>query len=919
MQLLYIGQQATLLAHYKRCIFCKHRFISLFALLFSFSLVSCSSSFTDISPDNQGYPETGGRAIALAGNDGSLYAISLNAGVWRGKRTESGVRRWVQSADPRYAHCIAVDDKQPTHIIVGDREGDAKEHRLNECGLWESFDGGYTFSYAWNPMEVPLTNPFNGLYCQSQVVEAVVFTPTSAVVAATTCGIARRESGTSDFIASSIPGNVGLVSNIVACPTKIWARTRSGILLVSTDDGKTFTNATTKPLPDGVAFDNYYGRGDDYSLAASDDKAVMSGCCASAGKGPENGKPANELIIYDAGKDSWSIENFFDGAGSTSTSGTYLGGRRFVRSFQTNTGTQFFFCNGQSVWKVDLAGWHILIATDGKDNPGTTLYSGTIHNDFWDFAMDKNGSVMWLATDGGIYENRMDGKNWNAAMNGYHALAVQSLDVYYDPDQTKVAFATQDNGAWSGNWPAWNFNAVAGTQDVNFSDGDPASEMLGFYYQSRNSFMLVSLDGITPSFSSDVAPISIFTDPYQPDTPGIIQFIKGIKSDPLRPLDALMIVHRPVKNNTDPTKDPGTPINPPAGLSGIEQKGNPWLLRNRNFADEPDFYRAISKGNWTKELDDLPEGTYRVLASGGHENPHYFAIVQEPNVLSSLWERKWQKDLKKEIWMKVYDGIIPLTNSCYEWEGWYGPVFVNPYDDSKIYILAPDAVKVSHRNENGNLVFKNDDVLTMLISASFTYPLKRQICSGNEFDIGEGTGQRVLGTSTLGTVSFCRDDPKRTLVSSPCAGVFYDDGNGKWRSFSNLLPRGPVWAAKMDDDKAYIGFAGRSVGMVNNIGNASLGTYFSRVSGFRPHPGGGQSVIAKLNISDGTVAANSEVSCRITGPDGKTIFWGTALKLDIQGQVLVPIYPIAPSSVAHLHFTGSEKEGLASSEFHFAF
>jgi len=35
--------------------------------------------------------------------------------------------------------------------------------------------------------------------------------------------------------------------------------------------------------------------------------------------------------------------------------------------------------------------------------------------------------------------------------------------------------------------------------------------------------------------------------------------------------------------------------------------------------------------------------------------------------------------------------------------------------------------------------------------------------------------------------------------------------------------------------------------------------------------------------------------------------------------VLVPIYPIAPGSVAHLHFTASEKEGLASSEFHFAF
>ena len=166
--------------------------------------------------------------------------------------------------------------------------------------------------------------------------------------------------------------------------------------------------------------------------------------------------------------------------------------------------------------------------------------------------------------------------------------------------------------------------------------------------------------------------------------------------------------------------------------------------------------------------------------------------------------------------------------------------------------------------------------------------------------------------------SFCRDDPKRTLVSSPFTGVFYDDGSGKWRSFSNLLPRGPVWVAKMDNDKAYIGFAGRSVGMVDNIGSASLATFFTRMNGYQPHLGGGQSIIAKLNSSDGVAASNNQVSCRITGLNGKTIFLGPTLKLDNLGQVLVPLHPLPPGSVVHLHFTGSEKEGLASCEFHFA-
>ena len=332
-------------------------------------IMGCSSSFTDISPDMTD-PTTGGLTIALAGSNASLFAVSLNAGIWHSNASESGSRLWKQAAEPRYTHCVAVDPAQPSHVVAGDKEGDAQEPRLNEAGLYESFDGGNSFTYAWNPMEMP----GNGLYghCASQVVQAVAFSAKSSIIVATPCGIARRQKGTADFIASTLPANTGNLTNLVASESKIWARTEDGLLLVSTDDGISFHAATQQALPAGTLF-FWLDRGDAYSLAASDKFATMSACCITGGPDPVKEKHANELLIYDVDKDAWRFESFLDASGNTSTEGVYLGGRRFVRSFQTNTGIRFFFCNGQNVWECDLAGKHTLIATSGVDAPGTPL------------------------------------------------------------------------------------------------------------------------------------------------------------------------------------------------------------------------------------------------------------------------------------------------------------------------------------------------------------------------------------------------------------------------------------------------------------------------------------------------------------------------------------------------------------------
>jgi hypothetical protein len=868
------------------------------------------TAFFDVSPDSPSGSSSGGLTYALAGDDGALYAVSLDAGLWRSPTS----RVWSQLKGPRYALSVAVDPADPSHLAVGERDGDARDVRLNEAGVWESFDGGTTWSYALNPMVLP--DPSTGASpCSSQVVPSVVFTKSSTLVVATACGIARRAKGAADFAAAAAPAGTSLVSALVTSQTKVWGRTPAGALLVSVDDGKTFAPATSKPLPAGVAFG---ARGDDFSLAASDDAAAMSGCCASSGPAPVNGHLANEMIIYRVSGDRWSVEPILDPSGGTTTEGVYVGGRRFMRSFNVDGGVRFFFCNSQAVWEVNLAGTQTLIASSGVDiaAPTNASFAGGIHSDLWDFTLDPVGKIMWIASDGGVYENRSDGDGWKAAVSGLHTQHVQTLDVVLSIDGTHVTYATQDNDAWFGKPPNWSTTGQLG--DANWSDADAGSPAQSFVGRSLQSFVIQSLDGVAPTFNWRVTP-SILTDPNQPAGPLFLQFIQSVKGETGVPPDAIMLLNRPVRDGSNPPNV----IVPPPTLAGLAQAGSPWLLRNRSWASEPDFYRALANGNWSAELTDLPNGTDRVFVSGGHARSHYFALVREQSGLS-LFERKQAQILGvPPAWVRVFAGVIDWNTQCSAYQGWYGPVFVNPYDASKVFLLTPSGVKVSHRDSQGNLVFADDPILTNLITASHSFPIVREFCGGNPSHVP--IASRTLGASTLAHVSFFRDAPARTVVASPFVGGFYDNGDGIWRGFSNLLPRAPLWAVRLDNNNAYFGFAGRSVGRVSFPGDAARATYFQPDNGFVPRLGGGLSIVAKLLVSDGTVAAGETVSLRIIAPDGTTRYFAPALVLDHDGRVLVP--PVIPHTgvllqtgfVIHIHFGGDAQASLAASEIHFVY
>jgi len=362
----------------------------------------------------------------------------------------------------------------------------------------------------------------------------------------------------------------------------------------------------------------------------------------------------------------------------------------------------------------------------------------------------------------------------------------------------------------------------------------------------------------------------------------------------------------------------------PTRLTFMDQAGAPWLIRNKSWEKETDFNAAIY--SWQIESGTLPAGTERVYASGGHANPHYFALARTTNFNGAgVWTLYELPPKQGPLWQPVFSGVIEWNGGVRPGaEGWYGPVHVNPYDPSRLFLLTADGVEVSHRDASGKLVFAADAVLTQLITASRSFPLVRETFGGNSLadpatDVLAGA--RMLGDSTLGLVSFARSAPAVTVVAAPFTGAFFDGGDGIWRSFVNILPRtyAPVWAARTDGQSVYLGFAGRSVGRISNPRAANRATYFERVNGFVPALGGGGVLLARLRVSDGTLALHQSVSVRIVEADGATIYDQPIVGLDTTAQAAVPAAMAHPGVVVHVRFKGNPNADLAPSELHYGY
>jgi hypothetical protein len=206
----------------------------------------------DIAPDcpkgDPGVSDPAGAMLAVEGSVGKLYAVSLSAGVWK-----CAGSNWVQLPNsPRSAYCLAVDSGDSNRVVVGERR--AVEFPLHDSnGAWESSDGGLSWTYILDPSA-------HGAI--GQVVPSVAFTSRRTAVMATEVGIFVLPLGGQLQQATLPPGQpTSTVTAVVASASKVWARLADFTLLVSTDDGLTWTAVPPQPLKQ-VSVD----RGDRFSL-----------------------------------------------------------------------------------------------------------------------------------------------------------------------------------------------------------------------------------------------------------------------------------------------------------------------------------------------------------------------------------------------------------------------------------------------------------------------------------------------------------------------------------------------------------------------------------------------------------------------------------------------------------------------------
>lgn len=806
------------------------------------------STMEDISPNTPNgslgeNASTAGVIIGLAGNEYTLYALSLNAGVWRS--AAGGL--WMQLANsPRYGCCIAVDPNDPFHVVVGERDGNAVSPSAENVGLWESYDAGDSWAYAFSPLSQQ--------GCTSQAIPAVAFGPTSTLFIGTVCGIiGRRRTIDSEFDFTPTPPGLGMVTAFSASESNIWARTTNQ-LLVSPDDGSSWPTVKSIPqtitIPQTVIGSTFVpagiytiitnsavtGGNDFLSLAAIDPLACIMvsvfvppsspiarfdpTCDPSSSQyNPQqtNCVPTgnhNILLIYNMSTDTWQVQIL------VSNSGLGLGGRRFVKSYnlarpdlpwQIGERLQLFNCGADDVMIAQG------IQADGTILWDTKFFALTfatgsnrdrIHSDMWDFHLAPDGNTAWIACDGGVYQKSVPSGSWEIRNDGLHTHHVHTLTVLStnDVSRPRLAYPTTDNDAWFRDStpivlpPAqWQHNSSLG--DANWSAGDAANPALTLFVRNPRQAVLTAF-GETPPAGADVHEGRLVTlnNDTTFDGPLFLQFIQTLSIENLpfySLLDAVMLANLPL------TDAKGNPV--PGPLGQPNPRGNPVLIRNTAFAKSPNA-NVSNFQTWQIESNNLPAGTQGFWVSGGHEQPTYYVFAAQMQGLVLF-----KKDPFNTIWQ-------PLNVSGLLGGGTFGPAFINPYNPDHLFVLTATGIKVS---VDGGRSFQDDDVLTRLVTGSGRFSLVGNFSDDPQFS-AVGSRGRASPIGTLSHIAFSREDSNEVVAGSAFTGVFYTNGDGNWRNLSPLLPQplSAVSSVGIDCEAIYVALEGRSVVRIAGYHNA---------------------------------------------------------------------------------------------------
>lgn len=906
--------------------------------LFVLSLSGCAPLAIDISPDLKNTAPSveasyAGLTIEIAGTERTLFAVSLNAGVW----TESNGGAWRQlSKSPAQAQTIAVDPNDESHVLVGERAGFSTSENLNQAGLWETFDGGGTWQYVFNPLTA-------NCLTQTQEITSVAFDGLSNAFAGTACGVAYRNAGdVANGVFAMMSGAGAPTGTITAVATAsnghkkpwVWARTVDTFFLYLEDTGTwTQTAITTAVGGDKVIRGQI---GDDSALAAGGSKAYtvvsvdqIRPAGANPSTCPATTLPINAVLTLDADSpapSNWSLSILQGG------SGTGLGGRRFIRAFErTGDQTKLLVGTGQNVFLGTDANFSLtwlqvaetLWSPTGCDHYSLTKISD-MHTDIWDARLGTDADPSyWIAGDGGVYRGLLslavaapngESPAYVQQNEGLHTHSIHSVSIVKDAahGDARLIYSTSDNGSWArdvrsaGVYPWVN---LGGLGDSNATYSDAAGPAHAISYLNQNNAMFYRyLDAadLCHQQSNPTRPLcsgGLFT--LTNNAPGTgtdanYEFINLIQTPawdtPSSSLDVAALVQQQdstlaLMRATDFSLSPSVP--------------NPLNTDSTNLP-------PLLSPTWVTVDSKLPAtGATRVWTTGGHGATEYFLYIG--GSAPALWHRD-QKGNWSSLNASIVDTLIP------SYEGASGPAFVDPYVSGRMFVLTASGVRYA---ASGAQTFDQDPVLTALISASGTYPMSGNFPGARDplshfdhvDDHNNPTGSRAITLASLGHVAFDRNNPNHFVAVAPFVGAFYWR-NGVWYDLTPLLPTPmpAISSAAITEKYIYLSTEGRGLFEILNYDNAPMASYFARSSLL-------QGQLARLFAADGSHASGRQVSVIITLFNGQIVSQSTAVT-DASGAVPTPDALLASGSatrVVHLRFDGVTGFGPASVHFTYPF
>lgn len=836
--------------------------VFILTLLTSLQFISIKAQqLFDISPDSKNGIKitssigfTAGLTYEIAGNKNELYAVSLNAGVWKTETQEgSTFAKWRQLENtPRYSSCIAADPQFANHIVVGERLGDhyISNSSNSYSGIWESFDGGATFD---NKYFLPYLNSsgqsikLGANDYDNYPVSDIIITNKSTTIAATPFGIARRE-----MLGKWEKTLTADITAIAFYETWIVARSINQIFL-SNDDGKTWKWKEFIPVKySSSEYDLALDREGKYSVSilASKKHENIFVYIPASNKDTKTNYPS--LLIYKLRADNisshWSNQDI-----SIIGRGTGLGGRIFIKSFLLQDQTlkndiggksQLIFCVAQDLLKaINITkdghpDWELFTSTYGSDAPNKK-----IHNDIWDFHIDPLGWYIWAATDGGVHYQKLDENNpnrftglnpynaWYNLNEGLHTHHIHSAfvsDVSSNPvrisDKVNVSshfgYGTQDNDLWISDANG-KLTPSPATGDVNWVCGDRANSAFISGGRHFQQFVFKRLDPNASIPSGSKIGNDWLVLNYCTEFNGFqcFQFIQTLASENVPEyLDAVALTRLPLQHRDN--RGGGNLINVPGAIGQLP--GSLAIIRNKNFAKNPDI--NASKGNgWDIEFNNLPSGVLGFWVSGGHANPTYYILcVQNGN--TRIFKRKKSDSNWTSITtmnnLAINPLVIGLDRDGYPVRTEFGPIFINPFKPEQIYVSCKDGIYYS--NDGGATAFTKDIKLTDLVAGTnpvtnkFSYPIDRAFSGGNGSGVCWST--QANGMCPLSSMSFNRTAPEQIAASSPFTGVFYKNGSKSWTNLSYLLPKPftPVSSVNINTDGIFITTEGRGFLLIKN-------------------------------------------------------------------------------------------------------